>query len=213
MQNNEKGNYWNIVIFQDNWEKNPNWKDKLIDTHMRFCISPIHDKDVWTELDATKHPDREDYIMQHLGEPKKLHYHILVHCDQNTTFKTMKEITEDLGLPIPQVCRAPVGMYHYFTHEFNPEKAQYDANDIRHYNGSDPSDYLMELSKYESMKYRRTLAKLIKENNCLNWDEAESVAEALPNPNFQYLFQTNTLYFKQYLVDNIVKEQKRREKL
>lgn len=200
-----KGNYWTIIVFEDNWKKNPLWKEKLIDTHLRFCVSPLHDKDIWTELDITKHPERESFIKEHLGEKKTPHYHILIHCDDNTTWKTMKELTDGLGLPVPFVCRAPVGMYHYFTHEFNQEKAQYDPNDIKHYNGSDPSEYLMELTKFETTKYKRALAVMIRDANCLSWDEMESIAEKLPNPNFQYLFQNHVLYFRQYLVDNIKK--------
>lgn len=213
MANNTKGRYWNLLVFENNWKENPNWREQLIDTHLRFCISPLHNKDTWSEIDIQKHPDREEYIKEHIGEPKTPHYHVLIQCDDNTTWKTMKELTEGLGLPVPFVCRAPVGMYHYFTHEFNPEKAQYDPNDIRHYNGSDPADYLMELSKFEIMKYKRALGILIRDNLCLSWDEMESIAEQQTNPNFQYLFQTNVMYFRQYLVDNIKNVEKKEKAL
>lgn len=204
MQNITKGNYWTILIFKDNWEKNPNWKEKLIDTHLRFCVSPLHNKDTWNELDITKHPEREEYIRQHLGEHKTEHYHVLIHCDDNTTFKTMKEITESLDLPIPFVCRAPEGMYHYFSHEFNPDKAQYDPNEIKHYNGSDPSDYLMEITKKVKMDMLKILTLEFRRLKCQRYSDMCDIAAKMPNPNFLQLTQTNYGYFHQILVDNIM---------
>lgn len=202
MNNTTKGNYWILVLFEDNIEKNPNWKEKLINSHLRFCISPYHNKDIWTEADIIEHPEREEYIKEHLGEPKKPHYHVLIHCDQNTTFSTMKEITQEMNLPIPLVCRSPYGMYHYFTHEFNPDKAQYDPNEIRHFNGSDPSDYLMEISKLEAMNIKQILAEKFVELKLKKFYQMQRVAASYDNPKYLHIFQNNVTYFKQILVDN-----------
>lgn len=212
MQNSDKGQYWTIIIFEDNWKKIPDWKDRLIATHFRFCISPLHNKDTWSEDDIIKHPDREDYIKKHLGEPKTPHYHVMIHCDQNTTWKTMKDLTSSMNLPVPFVVRAPYGLYHYFTHEFNLEKAPYDPNDIKHYNGSDPSDYLMEMSRMEITNYRYSLAQRIRAAGCLTYGEMEDIARSMPNPNYQYVFQNSVSYFRQYLVDNIAADQRKRGK-
>ena len=91
MQNTDKGNYWAFIIWQDNVITHPDWKERLMATYLRFCVSPYHDKDIWSEDDCIRHPERAEYIMDHLGEPKKPHYHVLIHCDQNTTWKTMKK--------------------------------------------------------------------------------------------------------------------------
>ena len=142
MDNTTKGRYWTFLMYEDNIEKNPRWIQKLSLSHLRFCTSPYHDKDIWTEEDKILHPERADQIIP--GEHKKAHYHVMIHCDDNTTFKTMKELLSDLGCPLPQKVFAPDGMYRYFCHQDNPDKTQYDINEIRHYNGSDPTDYLME---------------------------------------------------------------------
>lgn len=116
----------------------------------------------------------------------------------------MKEICEDLNLPIPFVCRAPEGMYHYFSHEFNPEKAQYDPNDIKHYNGSDPSDYLMEITKKVKMDMLKVLTLEFRRLKCQRYSDMCDIAAKMPNPNFLQLTQTNYGYFHQILVDNIM---------
>lgn len=203
-----------ILVFKDNWEKVPNWKDKLIDTHFRFCVSPLHDKDIWTELDAQKHPDREEYIMKHLGEPKTPHYHVMIHCDDNTTFKTMKEITSEIGLPIPKPVPAPDGLYSYFTHEFNKEKAQYDPNDIRHYNGSDPSDYLMEISKKKKSDIMLELSKDFRDKLVTKFTDMQLIAaNNYSNPNYLYIVQSNAFFFKQIIADNISDIQRRAKEI
>lgn len=206
MQNSTKGEYWSILIFEDNIEKNPNWLDKLKDTHFRFCVSPYHDQDLWTELDIQKHPDRSDYIKEHLGEHKKNHYHVLIHADNNTTFSVMRDICIDNGLPIPICVRAPIGMYHYLSHEFEENKHHYDPNEIRHYNGSDPEDYLLEMDKKTKMDYLTILQNDFVQHGYTKYYEMLNRASEYPNKNFLYIVQTNIYFFKQIIVDNINKQ-------
>lgn len=207
MQNTDKGNYWAFIIWEDNIAAHPDWKQKLIATYLRFCVSPYHDKDIWSEDDCIRHPERAEYIMDHLGEPKKPHYHVLVHCDQNTTWKTMKDLIDSLRIDVgnPIVIRAPFGYYHYLTHDYNPEKVQYDINEVKHYNGSEPGDYLMEISKAETMQIKDRLRNMIRDAKCLTFGEMEDIAASIDNPHYQYVLQNNVTYFKQYLVDNINK--------
>lgn len=213
MENSKRSRYWTIIIFKDNWEKVPNWKEILIDTHIRFCVSPLHDLDTWSELDVQKHSDRAEYIKQHIGEPKNPHFHVMLHCDDNTTFKTIKEIIEPLGCSMPLPVVAPDSMYSYFTHEFNPEKAQYNANDITHYNGSDPSDYIMEISKFKRSMMIDQLDNIFVECGITKYYQMLRKAAELGDPNYLFLVQTNTYHFKQILVDviNEVKQKEQKE--
>lgn len=204
MENTTKGRYWTFVIFQDNIEKNPLWKEKLCNTHLRFCVSPYHDKDLWSNDDLINHPDRESYIKEHLGEPKKAHYHVMIHCDDNTTYKTMKELLADLQCPLPQKVVAPDGLYRYFCHQDSPGKAQYDLNDIRHYNGSDPTDYLMEISKFRKNQIMDELTALIRAKRYIRFaDIVFGVKEHFADPNYEYLVKNNVTYMKEILKDNL----------
>lgn len=204
MNNTTKGRYWTFLIFEDNIEKNPNWLKYLLDSHLRFCLSPYHDKDVWTELDIRKHPDRVDQI--EIGKPKKAHYHVLIHCDDNTTFKTMKEFTEELGLPLPFKVMAPDGLYRYFCHQDNPEKHQYDINDIRHYNGSDPSDYLMEISKMKKLSIITEITNFIKGKFFMHYGDIYlGIRDSFQDPNYAAVFLQYQAYFKEVFKDNLAK--------
>lgn len=202
MENTTKGRYWTFLVFEDNIKQNPKWLKKLLDTHLRFCISPYHDKDLWSELDLQKHPDRVDEI--EIGKPKKAHYHVLIHCDDNTTFKTMKELTESLGLPIPLKVIAPDGLYRYFCHQDNPEKHQYDINDIRHYNGSEPSDYLMEISRLKKLNIITELTAFITGKMFIHYaDIYIGISQSFPDPNYRSVFLQYTSYFKEVFKDNL----------
>lgn len=201
MQNTDKGRYWTILVFEDNIEKNPHWLDKLLDTHMRFVRSPYHDMDTWTELDIDKHPERHDIVP---GEKKKAHYHIMFHCDSNTTYLTMKTLCLDLGLPIPERVNAPCGMYRYFIHQDNPEKYQYSADDMRHYNGSDPFDYIMEFSEREKMDMQIQLISYLREKRFLKYSEfLLSVAQDFSDPRYYKIATGSTLLFKECYKDNL----------
>ena len=186
MENTTKGRYWTFLVFENNIKENPKWLKKLIDTHLRFCISPYNDKDVLTDLDLQKNPDRVDQIV--IGEKKTPHYHVMIHCDDNTTFKTMKELTESLGLPIPFKVIAPDGLYRYFCHQDNLEKFQYNINDIRHYNGSEPSDYLMEISRMKKLNIITELTAFIVGKMFTHYaDIYLAIADSFPDPNYQSL--------------------------
>ena len=207
MRNTDKGNYWAFIIWEDNIQQHPEWKQKLIATYLRFCISPYHDKDIWSGDDCIRHPDLKDYIMQHLGEIKKPHYHVLIRSDCNTTWKTMKDLIQslDIGVGYPIVIRAPFGYYHYLTHDYNPEKIHYNCNDIQHFNGSEPGDYLMEITKAETLQIKNRLRNMIRDAKCRTFGEMEDLAAEIDNPHYQYVIQNNVTYFRQYLIDNLKK--------
>jgi hypothetical protein len=102
-----------------------NWIDILVESMVSFCVSPLHDRDI--------DPD---------GRKKKPHWHIILSFGSNKSFNQVKEITNLLGQPIPQVCRNVKGYVRYLVHKDNPDKAQYDENQIQCFNGFDLSAYL-----------------------------------------------------------------------
>lgn len=188
-------------MFEDNIENNPRWKEKLAKTHLRFVVSPYHDKDVWTKEDIESYPDRNDVYP---GKPKKAHYHVMIRCDDNSTFKTMKDLLTGFGCPIPERVYAPCGMYRYFCHQDDPDKAQYDLNDIRHYNGSMPEDYIMELSKYEVAALMEELTFFIRGKKYTKYaDCLAGIIESFPDPKYKYYFMNKTSYFKEIFKDNL----------
>lgn len=116
--------------------------DKLIMSlaaeHLTFAVSPIHDKDV------------DDN-----GIPKKSHYHLLLSYTSATTLNNIKGWFKACGMPESdlhsvRVCASGVGYFRYLTHKDNPEKAQYNSDDIRVFN--DPDELFKKFSKTASDK-------------------------------------------------------------
>lgn len=111
-----KSRNWWFIAYPESLPED--WIQTLDDRMVPYAISPLHDKD-------TK-PD---------GTLKKPHYHVMLRYSGPTTFKHVSELTRSLGQQIPQIYDSPSAAYAYLTHSNNPDKAQYDASEIRLGNG------------------------------------------------------------------------------
>lgn len=134
-----KSKYFCALLYPDSTSYDV---DKIIkalaEEHLTFAVSPIHDKDV-----------EED------GSPKKGHYHLLLAYSSATTLNNIRGWFKVCGMPETElhsvrVCASGVGYYRYLTHKDNPEKAQYDDNDIRVFNDAD--ELFKKFSKTSSDK-------------------------------------------------------------
>lgn len=121
-----KSKYFCCVLYPDSLTYDV---DKLIkslaEEHLTFAVSPIHDKDI-----------EED------GSPKKAHFHLLLAYSSATTLNNIRGWFNACGMPESElhsvrVCASGVGYFRYLTHKDNPEKTQYDVNDIRVFNDCD----------------------------------------------------------------------------
>lgn len=121
-----KSKYFCAILYPDSSTYDT---DKLIKAlaaeHFTFAVSPIHDKDVEDD-----------------GSPKKAHFHLLLAYSSATTLNNIRSWINCCGMPESdlhsvRVCASGVGYFRYLTHKDNPEKAQYDENDIRVFNDVD----------------------------------------------------------------------------
>ena len=97
----------------------------LAEEHFTFAVSPIHDRDFEDD-----------------GSPKKAHFHLLLAYTSATTLNNIRAWFNACGMPESDlhsvcVCASGVGYFRYLTHKDNPEKAQYNAKDIRVFNDYD----------------------------------------------------------------------------
>lgn len=121
-----KSKYFCVVLYPDSSTYDA---DKIIkalaEEHLTFAVSPVHDRDVDDD-----------------GSLKKAHYHLLLSYSSATTLNNIRGWFKVCGLPecdlhSVRVCASGVGYYRYLTHKDNPEKAQYEDNDIRVFNDVD----------------------------------------------------------------------------
>lgn len=140
----EKERYWTFLVYPESVEEN--WINILSETGLVVGISPLHDKD--------KNNDMEE-------SQKKPHYHVLICFNGPTTYKRVAKICESIKATIPKRVLSPIGIIRYFTHKDNPEKYQYEENEIRGINGFDYKEFI-GLSATQENAICIAVCKLIK---------------------------------------------------
>lgn len=175
---NTKTRYWTFLLYPDSVSSN--WFDFLNDLHIPVAISPLHDKDI--------NPD--DTI-------KKPHYHVIVCFEGPTTYKNVKEnICDPLNATIPKRVMSLRGMYRYLIHLDNPEKYQYNKNDI-----IELGDFQLELTDTELNMACITIIDDIENNNIVTYKELIDYYISLGlYDNFNVVKKCST-FFKYYLQD------------
>lgn len=96
------------------------WKEILTQQFVPAFISPLHDQDV--------NPG---------GEVKKPHYHVIIMFDGVKTNTQAKEIFDQIGGVGLEIVQSLRGYARYLCHLDNPEKAQYQPDDVMCLCGSD----------------------------------------------------------------------------
>ena len=174
---NTKKRNWTFVLYPESAPAD--WLEKLKLSGLMSAISPLHDKDV-----------------NPTGEKKKAHYHILLVYSGPTTYNAVAKFTASLNATIPQPLESLRGMYRYFTHKDNPEKYQYEDNEITTVNGFNIAD-LVELTKSEVNEIKMNILKLIREIGIVEYSDLvdfltdnEMVAEYDVAINNTFFFNT-----------------------
>lgn len=132
-QIDQRSTTWTFLIYLDSAPDN--WIEILKELHVPFVVSPLHDKDI---------KDRST------GELKKPHYHCVIKFRSKKSYKQVKtEICDRLNGPIPQPVVDISMMIRYLVHMDDPDKYQYDKEDIRVYGNIDIGEYLYDKKEYQ----------------------------------------------------------------
>lgn len=138
---------WGAVVYPESAPAD--WIEILKLKGISFAVSPLHDKDT-----------------NPTGEPKKPHYHIILSFSGPVTDKTVNQIMSELNQPIAIALESVRGYYRYFTHADNPEKYQYNSNEIQVFNGFDVTDVLNNFEVFQCLK---TIQALVQENKIVEY--------------------------------------------
>lgn len=118
----ERGRVWSFVFYPESAPKN--WREIIDGWNVEAYVSPLHDKD-----------------LNGNNTPKKEHYHVMVVFPGNKSVAQIQELSNDLsGVEIfPRQNRVADKriMARYLVHYDNPEKAQYNIEDIEEFGGAD----------------------------------------------------------------------------
>ena len=187
---NVKKNKWAFVLYPESAPEN--WLEELQFTGLQIAISPLHDKDI--------NPD---------GEIKKAHYHVILIYDGPTTYNNVKQLTDRLNQPIPQPLEQVRGYYRYLTHKDNPEKWQYNEEDIKTLNGFDILQYV-ELTTTEINKIKIEIQKLIRDNDILEYADLMDLLLDSDLKNYWDVASNHTFFFDKY-ISSIRNKNKKKE--
>lgn len=196
-------NWWFVFYPEDLPE---DWKQRLIDLNIRIFISPLHE-----------HDQNAD------GKPKKAHHHIIFMFD---SIKSLKQVHEMLLNSFPDIsvngdicgighfCTADskpdgsttqvvinsiVQATRYLCHLDNPEKYQYNQEQIESLGGADPLQYLKKTTR-EIIETYIDIQNLIIENHLEEYfDLCNYLASEGEFDKFELVARHATVHFKAYI--------------
>lgn len=179
-KSNGKGRTRNFatVVYPDSAPDH--WMDILNEFHVPAFISPLHYSDV--------NPD---------GEMKKPHWHVLIMFDGVKTDEQAKEIFDSInGVGLERVSTLR-GYARYLTHMDNPEKFQYDKNDVKQFAGAD----YIEIIGLSSDKYVAIGEMLdwCQEHKVISYSELLMFSRLHRSDWFRVLCDSGTMVMKEFL--------------
>lgn len=131
-KDNRTRNYATVVYPESAPE---GWQSILAEQFVPAFVSPLHDKDI--------NPG---------GEPKKPHHHVILMYDNKKTPEQARELFEKIGGVGCETVQSVRGYARYLCHLDNPEKAQYNPEDVRAFCGADYTGVCsLVLDKYKAI--------------------------------------------------------------
>lgn len=111
---------WWFILYPESAPSD--WVDIIKSKMIQFAVSPLHAFD-----------------KQQDGSLKKPHYHVMLYYGHgSTTYNHVLELTRSLNQPIPQPYDSFKGAFEYLSHKNDPDKYQYNPDEIKLYNGFVP---------------------------------------------------------------------------
>lgn len=124
---------WTVIAYPEDLPED--WRERLDEQHIKWVESPLHDRD--TNADGT---------------PKKAHYHLMFLFGNVRSCKQVSgwlqgifgasEGGSIIGVAAPQQVSDRGALVRYMAHMDNPDKVQYDSQEIIGHGGVDISELL-----------------------------------------------------------------------
>lgn len=167
----QSGMWWSFIMYP---ESMPEGAVRMLQcTGAELAISPLHDKDRW-EHNSPEVVDEEtgeilvpEGYYYKVGDKKKAHYHGLIKFDKRIGFKEANDIIRRCtNGPYVQKCNSLRGAYEYFIHLNNPDRYQYDREEIEIYNG-----FVVETNAHERKVLLGEVIEFIKSEEVEYWSK------------------------------------------
>lgn len=197
---------WSVIGYPESLKMG--WLDILSEKGVQAIISPLHDKDVFI-----KDIEENGAIVHHKGDLKKAHFHIIFIFDSVKTsdqvYNLVKEISVEGGAVHPIAILNLRSSVRYLIHKDNPDKAQYQLEDVINIGGVDLEKYITsDKEKEEDINERfLTIFNLIQEEDIDSFNTLVSLTLGLDYEYFS-LVRKNAFFFSQIIKDRFFQRQR-----
>lgn len=156
------------------------WQGILAEQFIPAFVSPLHDKDI-----------------NPTGEEKKAHWHVVVMFEGKKSIEQVTEIFELIGGVGCEKINSIRGYARYLCHLDNPEKAQYNQEDVRSLGGADYVHTIgLVTDKYKAIS---EMIDFCKEFNIISYSELLEYCRMERFDWFRVLCDNGTVVMKEYL--------------
>lgn len=166
------------VVYPDSAPEN--WQEILGEQFVPSFISPLHDKDI-----------------NPTGEPKKAHYHVLIMYDSVKTSEQAKELFQLIGGVGCEVVQSIRGYARYLCHLDNPDKFQYNIDDVKTLCGA---DYVGTIGlAIDKLKALDEMMEFCEKYNVVSFYALSKYASVHRSDWSRVLKESGTLFMREYL--------------
>ena len=111
---------------------------------------------------------------------------------------TPNKIAHDVNSPIPKAVGSAKGLVRYMIHLDNPEKYQYEKNEIIGHGGVD-IDSFFELTTTNRLEVLKQISRYVIDNNIVNFVNLVEYAISENDDWFTVIADKNTLYINKLI--------------
>lgn len=156
------------------------WQSILAEQFIPAFISPLHDKDI--------NPG---------GEPKKPHYHVVLMFEGKKSEDQVRAVFDQIAGVGCEIVNSIRGYARYLCHMDNPEKEQYDPQQVRALCGADYNGVIgLAIDKYKAIG---EMIDYCEEKNICSYCALVVYARRERFDWFRVLCDSGTIVMKEYL--------------
>lgn len=157
-----------------------NWLSIIQEAKIPVLVSPLHKDDI--------NPG---------GEKKKAHHHVIAMYEGKKSEAQVREFFQSFGGVGLEVINSIRSYARYLCHLDNPEKAQYDVNDVLQYGGA---DYLTIIDlPTDRLKLIKEMQNWCRDNSCFSYAALMDFAAENRDDWFKVLCETASYVMDKYL--------------
>lgn len=170
---------WSLIAYPESAPEN--FREILKKECRKGAISPLHDADL--NADETQ---------------KKPHWHIYLNFEGKKSYLQVKAIADLIHATTPQKVNSTSGILRYFGHLDNPEKAQYDINNIEAWGGLNIEKEIFSQTEYSKILRAEIHTMILNENIIEYCDLLDRLFNSDMNEHYDYACN-HTILFRAYL--------------